>query len=151
MFYNSIIISGLPGSGKSTLAQRLCEQYQWPIHSIGQVFRDRWSKLPKETRGTFEDWWKNVPLNEQREVNVKMERLVEQGNIIGDTRYAPYCKKFPALLLFVTAPLEVRAKRAHGSPKYIGHADYIIADILTRREQDELKMGQRLFSYNYRD
>jgi len=45
MHYTSIMISGLPGSGKSTLAQRLLEHYEWPVHSIGQLFRNKWKTL----------------------------------------------------------------------------------------------------------
>lgn len=147
----SIIVSGLPGAGKSTLITRLAELYHWPTHAIGQLFRDKWAEVCPDQSTSFEVWWKNLSLDEQRRVNDDLKRLIEAGNIIANSRYSVYCEDLPALRIFVTAPRTVRALRALGSEKYPGlNADKIYAT-LGRRERDEREIGERIFSFNYQD
>ena len=55
MEYTSIVLSGLPGSGKSSLVKRLSDFYNWPIHSIGQIFRQRWKIKYPNQEVSFED------------------------------------------------------------------------------------------------
>lgn len=99
MNYNSIILSGTPVSGKSTLARRLSELYGWSVHSIGQLFREKWRELYPEGKVTFEEYWRNTTLEENLLMNQRMRNIVERGGIIGDTRYSIYCTDLPALLV----------------------------------------------------
>lgn len=153
MKFNSIIISGLPGSGKTTLAEKLSEHYNWQIYSIGQLWRDKWTKLYPNKEVSFSDFWRSTTLEENREINIKARDIFKNGNIIADIRYAIYARDLPALFLFVTSPLEVRAKRALNSGKYEEYSLEKIKDILIKREKDELITGRQLIDgdYDYRD
>ncbi len=149
MVFTSIVISGLPGSGKSTLARRLSEIYGWPIHSMGELFREKWKTLHPDGKVPFETYWRRTGLEENRSVNEEFRRLVSQGSIIGEGRYFIDCQGTPTLFLFVTAPVEIRAARADRK-KYSGNPPQVI-DLLRSKEQDEVRMGQTLFGYDYRD
>ncbi|MBI2005500.1 MAG: hypothetical protein HYS80_01935 [Candidatus Aenigmarchaeota archaeon] len=153
MEYKSIVLSGLPVSGKSTLASRLSETYTWPVHSIGQLFRSKWKELYPDGKVSFEEYWRNTTLEENLVVNRRMRGLVEKGNIIGDTRYSIYCTDLPALLVFVTAALDVRARRGLNTDRYRDKPLEEVRQILLEREGDEVRMGQKLFGteYDYRD
>ncbi len=151
MVFTSIVISGLPGSGKSTLATRLSKTYGWPIHSIGQLFREKWKTLHPNGEIPFEAYWRSTTPEENIRVNQELRALIAKGHIIGDSRYSVYCKDLSSLLLFVTAPIEIRATRALHSEKYAGRSREEIKNILEQREQDELETGQQLFEIDYRN
>ncbi len=149
MNYESIILSGLPVSGKSTLATMLSEHYDWPIHAIGELFRAAWTRQHPHEQVSFEEYWRTISLEENRKVNVEAKKRFAAGQVIGDSRYASYCKDLPALLVFITAPLEIRAARA--CHKYPGKSKREIEQILLEREQVETRTGQELFDCDYRD
>ena len=150
MKYNSIMLSGLPVSGKSTLAKKLSEIYTWPIHSIGQLWREEWKRLYPNAEVSFEEYWRNTSLKDNKEINVKAKKVFEKGHVIGDTRYSVYCKDLPSLLVFVTADLDVRAERGLNTDRYKGKTTDEVRRTLITREQDELTMGYYIFGIDYR-
>ena len=155
--YGSLVVSGLPCSGKSALVRRLHEETNWPIHSIGDLFRGKLKKLQESGEAdkslTIKDWWPTVPDEEQIKVNKDLLELASKGKIIADTRYAFYLKGSASnpLFVFLTANLGVRAKRVMISKlEYQGKPlEKIMAD-LNKREIDEVEMGLRLFGRDYR-
>ena len=151
--YTSIILSGLPLSGKTTLAQRLSDIYKWEIYSIGQIWRERWKQKYPDEAISFEAYWRNVSVDDNRKVNEEARVTFQQGNVIGDTRYTNSCEGLPVLLVFVTADLETRARRGMQTDKYVGKSLAEIRQILLRRERDEFSMGQQLYGtrYDYRN
>jgi len=151
MVFTSIVISGLPCSGKSTLATRLSTLYNWPMHSIGGLFRNKWKQQHPNSEVPFELYWRNTSREENIRVNQELRELIARGHIIGDSRYSSYCKDLASLLIFVTAPLDVRATRVLHSEKYQGKSKEEIKTILQEREQDELRRGRDLFEIDYRD
>lgn len=153
MDYKSIILSGLPGSGKTTLAKQLSEIYSWPIHSIGQLWRDEWKRHHPDGEVSFADYWRGTTLEDNLNMNKKARKIFERGNVIGDTRYSLYCKDLPALLVLVTADLDVRSERALNTGRYEGKTVKEVKNVLAEREKDELKVGQDLYGvdYDYRD
>ena len=54
-------------------------------------------------------------------------------------------------LVFLTADLNIRAKRGVGLAKYNGNGEKEIKEILYRREADEVAASKRLFGYDYRE
>ena len=152
MGYNSIILSGLPCSGKTTLANKLSDHYGWPVYSLGGLWRETWKQKYPNGEVSFEDFWARTSLEENRAMNLKAVQIFKEGNIIADTRYAIYADHLPALFVFITAPLDIRSKRAIVSGKYKGTSKEI-ENLLIKREEDELKMGKDLIgeSYDYRD
>ncbi len=155
--YNSIILSGLPASGKSTLAKRLSHILDWPIYSIGDQWRERYSKLYPSQEITFEEYWRTTNHEDNLEVNRQAREVIARGSVIADSRFsAVYCQDLPALRVFVTADVQVRAARSRGNTRYVDQTIEHITSTLVAREQDELRMGHELFSsehgrFDYRD
>ncbi len=151
MSYTSIILSGLPASGKTTLAKKLSSHYHWRIHSLGQLWRNQWKEKYPQEEIPFEDYWRQTSLADNREINRKAKEIFKRGEVIGDSRYAIYCKDLPSLLIFVTAPLEIRASRS--IEKYPGKSPFDREKILKERERDEVERGRQIFGedYDYRE
>ena len=148
MGYNCIILSGLPGSGKTTLAHKVSDYYKWPVYSLGGLWREAWKQKYPKGDVNFEDFWRATSLEENRAMNLKAVEIFKEGNIIADTRYAIYANHLPAFFVFITAPLDIRSKRAIVSGKYKGTSKEI-EDLLIKREDDELKMGKNLIDESY--
>ena len=150
--YRGIVISGLSNSGKTTLATKLSEHFSWPVHSLGQLWRERWAKLYPQGEVSFEEYWRTTSLQDNLAINEQAREIFARGNVIGESRYSHYCRDFPALLVFVTADLETRAVRALPILKYPSKSLSEIKNILFEREQDEVRMGKKLYgeSYDYR-
>ncbi|MEK6855092.1 MAG: cytidylate kinase family protein [Nanoarchaeota archaeon] len=153
MKYNSIILSGLPCSGKSTLASLLSQHYCWPIYSIGGIWRERWRIDYPRAEIPFEEYWRSTTPEENRKINVEARKIFEKGKIIGDSRYSSYyCSDLPALMIFVQADIEIRAKRMLNSKKCNGQTLEEIKMILHEREKDEVDIGKKLFNgFDYRN
>ena len=153
MNYNTIILSGLPGSGKTSLAELLSTHYSWPVHSIGQLFREEWKRRHPHGDVSFEAYWRDVSFDTQRDMNIQARSRAIQGNVILDTRYAICYSDLPALRVFITADIDTRTLRALNSEKYEGDLFQHVRTILIEQEQDEVKIGRVLFGieYDYRN
>lgn len=159
MNYQSIAIAGLPGSGKTTLGEELSKATGWDYFPIGPLFRERHEGMRQngETIKPFEEWWANdVTDADITAINKEARERLAYGEKILDSRYAVENARNikQALLVFVKAPLIVRAQRAFDSGKYkergIITLDSAI-EFLDKREQDEVRRGQEIFRYDYRD
>ena len=133
------------------MAKRLSEFYGWPLYSIGDLWREEYKKQHPDGEISFEDYWKNNALEDHLRVNEVAKAIFEKGSVIGDSRYTIYCADLPALLVFITAPLDIRAQRAVNCGKYGDKTMDKIKKILLEREEDEAKIGKKLFNYDYRD
>jgi cytidylate kinase len=151
MKYQSIVFSGLPGAGKSTLVAKLKEIYKWPMLSVGDLWRARWANLCPDEEISFEEYWRTTSSEDNRQVNVDFREQATKNHLIGDCRYTIYLKDLPVFLVFLTADLNIRAKRGVGLAKYNGNGEKEIKEILYRREADEVAASKRLFGYDYRD
>jgi cytidylate kinase len=151
MKYQSIVFSGLPGAGKSTLVAKLKEIYKWPVLSVGDLWRARWANLYPDKKISFEEYWRTTSSEDNRQVNVDFREQATKNHLIGDSRYTVYLKDLPVFLVFLTADLNIRAKRGVGLAKYNGDGEKEIKEILYRREADEVAASKRLFGYDYRD
>lgn len=151
MKYQSIVFSGLPGAGKSTLVAKLKEIYKWPMLSVGDLWRARWANLCPDEEISFEEYWRTTSSEDNRQVNVDFREQATKNHLIGDCRYTVYLKDLPVFLVFLTADLNIRAKRGVGLAKYNGNGEKEIKEILYRREADEVAASKRLFGYDYRD
>lgn len=150
--YNSIILSGLAGSGKSTLARELTKRYKWPLVSIGDTWRELWAEQYPDKSISFEMYIESLSREEDRAMNERMRSTYEQGKVIGDARYAVCYKNIStALLIYVTASLDVRVRRGIGDPKYIDKSEEEVRRILIDREQHEVSVCKDLFGQDYRD
>lgn len=162
MQYTSLALAGLPGSGKSVLCTALSKKLNWPVHTIGDLFRKRYEKWKelKDNFISFEDYWANyVTADEIYQVNEEARKILERGNVILDSRYASLnaLNLNTCLRVFLTAPLNIRAQRNFWSVKYDCKDPDSIALILQQRENDERQRGNVLFGaffegdYDYTD
>jgi cytidylate kinase len=151
--YRCIVLSGNPGAGKSALATALSKEYGWPIYSIGRLWREKYKKEHPEGDISFEEFWSRTSKKENLEVNVQAKAIFESGNVIGELRYTANLDKSICLLVFVTADIATRVKRAVGREEYKGMSKQQITETLVRRERDEVARARDLFGndYDYRD
>lgn len=155
--YKSIVISGDPGSGKSTLTSALSKDLtlstgnNWSTISIGGLWRAKHRELYPDNKITFEEFWRRVSPEENIKMNKMANKRLEAGNVIGDFRYVVNLDKSQFLLVFVTADILTRARRL----EIKNHIDYQsptageIAEVLRRREEDELRVGKETYRIDY--
>ena len=159
MPYNAIAISGLPGAGKSALLEKLAEKTGWVSHSIGKRFREKLRYLQEigevSKDLTIKEYWITVPDEEQIKANRELLELVNKGKIVADTIYAAYLNQATSnpLFVFLTAEAAIRAHRGQLSENkdYNGKTMKEIKIILEGRENDEYKLGMKLFGFDYRN
>ncbi|MEK6898924.1 MAG: cytidylate kinase family protein [Nanoarchaeota archaeon] len=159
MNYQSIAIAGLPGSGKTTLGKKLSEATGWDYFPIGQLFRRRHELIFKngDTKKPFEDWWAQEVTNADIiAINREAHERLAYGEKILDSRYAVENARHVShtLLVFVKAPLIVRAQRAFDSGEYKERGITTLEktiEFLDQREKDEARRGQEIFKYDYRN
>jgi len=147
MTYNSIALAGLPGSGKSTLCNSLSDKLNWPIISIGELFREKHKKERPDL--TFEHYWSDIVTDtEIYKINNEAKTLLRKGHIVLDSRYAVVnaIDVSTCLCVFLKADIKTRAERAFGNPKYDDMNVKQIEDILQERENEEIKRGKDLYS-----
>lgn len=151
--YKTVVVSGLPGSGKSTLVNGLVAKLGWPVHSIGQMLRDDHKALYPNAEVSFEDFFGDISVAELRTLNEEAKTILERGGVIFESRYSPYLEMSRHLKVFITAPIEVRARRLVERKDYNGMSEGEVTGVLKRREADELVKGRGLYgdSYDYRD
>ena len=151
MQYKGIVFSGLPGAGKSALVKLLADFYPWQIFSAGNLWRKRWEVTYPDSKVSFEEYWRSVSMNEKMRFAAEVDETYVKGKVIGDSRFTINLRQASLLLVFVTADLDTRAARALSLGKYGSATLEEIKSILAGREQDELRTGQELFGYDYRD
>lgn len=151
MKYQSIVFSGLPGAGKSTLAKRVGQLYGWPVYSAGGLWRAKWRRLYPNEEIAFDDYWRTTSVQENLKIDRDLRNIVIRGRVVGDVRYAVNLLNLPVLLVFLSADIDTRTKRALGTDKYKDMAAADIRKLLIRREADEVSISQRLYGYDYRD
>ncbi len=169
--YDNIAISGIPASGKSLLVNGLLERLVgWEFHSIGDLVKAQHRKVYPDikTEVPLSIWWSNLSEEEQIKFNEDLFEKVKRGKIIADTRYAAICKdgnilyrktgkekykdiKLNSLLVFVEAPLDVRAGRVLDRSDYLEKSLSDIKEELVRRESKEHKLGLEIFGIDYKD
>lgn len=154
MQYSALGIAGDPGAGKTELIKNLLKHHalaHWKSCSTGDLLRQRHAKLLAE--GTFKDSFADylshgLTDDEILILNDQAHTLVKNGNCLLDSRYAvENCKGTDALKVFLTAPLEVRARRRAKDADDMNE----ISSELKRRATWEYETGKRLYKYDYRD
>ena len=153
MGYNGVVVSGLPLTGKSTLARELAKNLDWGFHSIGGLFKEQWKQQYPNQEISFEDYWSNIPLEQNRAIDAETRKLFEKGRFVGDFRYAIKCNDLNFLSVFVTADINLRIQRATQSKRYLGKDTEEIIELLNKREKQELLVGKQLYGeeYDFRD
>ena len=149
-----IVISGEPGAGKTTFAKEVAEYYGKEVYSVGEFWRKEYEKYKEEHQSgysTFEHYWGDIPLSKQRDANRGLKQYVARGMVV-ETRYVQiFPNKDECLIIYVHAPIEVRAERIKERPEYSGKTSTEIEVILKKRQKDEVEVGMKLFGSDYRN
>lgn len=102
-----VTISGPSGSGKSTVARLIAEELKIPVHSAGAFFR----KKAKEKKMDIKDFMEIAPKSLHEEADHSIDVASKKGNVVIEGRLSGFMASKANLRVYVTAPLEVRAKR----------------------------------------
>jgi cytidylate kinase len=143
-----IAVSGPHGSGKSTAAQKVAEQLKYKYVSAGKLFRD----MAKKEGKNIEEFSKIAEKREEidRFIDDQTLKIAKTENdIVIDAQLGGWVLKDLAdLLIYITAPLEIRIQRiAQREEKSI---DTIKTETLTR-EKSEKERYQKLYNIDISD
>ena len=146
-----IVVSGDPGSGKTTFVELLSAEYGKEVYSVGKYWREEYEKEHPSGDITFDEYWRSRPYRDQLEANTSLRHYAQDLGYIVDTRYASIFDKDRCLIIYLRAPLEVRAVRLATRAEYSGKTIKEIEAILAARQEDEVAIGKKLFGIDYRD
>jgi cytidylate kinase len=146
-----IVVSGDPGSGKTTFVELLSAEYGKEVYSVGKYWREKYEKEHPSGDITFDEYWRSRPYRDQLEANTSLRHYAQDLGYIVDTRYASIFDKDRCLIIYLRAPLEVRAVRLATRAEYSGRTIKEIEAILAARQEDEVAIGKKLFGIDYRD
>ncbi|RLJ04359.1 MAG: cytidylate kinase [Candidatus Aenigmatarchaeota archaeon] len=105
-----VTISGPTGSGKSTIAKLLAKKLGVDYYSIGDFFRQK----AKEAGMDVKEFTEKAPKEFHLEADSHVDELSKKGNIVIEGRLVGYMASHADYRIYLTAPLEVRAKRIAG-------------------------------------
>lgn len=146
-----IVVSGDPGSEKTTFVELLSAEYDKEVYAVGKYWREKYKKEHPSGDITFEEYWGSRSDSDQLEANINLKHYAQDLGYIVDTRYASIFDKERCLIIYLRAPLEVRATRLATRAEYSGKTIEEIKAILTKRQNYEVAIGKRLFGVDYRD
>jgi predicted cytidylate kinase len=142
-------ISGSPGSGKTTVAKMLSDRIGIRFHSMGSVFRsiaDEKKLSLKELSALAESDSSIDHLIDRRQ-----SEMLRAGGIIMDSRLSCWLMKrnnINGLKVWITAPLDVRAKRVAGR-EGIGMAE--ARESIRAREESEADRYRKYYGIDMKD
>jgi predicted cytidylate kinase len=142
-------ISGSPGSGKTTVARMLSDRIGIRFHSMGSVFRSiaDEKKLSLKELSTLAESDSSI----DHLIDRRQSEMLRAGGIIMDSRLSCWLMKrsnINGLKVWITAPLDVRAKRVAGR-EGIGMAE--ARESIKAREESEADRYRKYYGIDMRD
>jgi predicted cytidylate kinase len=142
-------ISGSPGSGKTTVARILSDRIGIRFHSMGSVFRSiaEEKKLSLKELSALAESDSSI----DKLIDRKQSEMLRVGGIIMDSRLSCWLMKrnnINGLKVWITAPLDVRAKRVAGR-EGIGMAE--ARESIKAREESEADRYRKYYGIDIRD
>ncbi len=105
-----IAVSGPPGSGKTTYARRLAEDLGLRFYSAGMAFRELAKKMGLSLMELNELAARDPRID--LEIDRMTRRVAEEGGVVIEGHLVAWVVHDLAdVLIYVTAPIEVRARR----------------------------------------
>jgi len=159
MKYTSIALAGYPKAGTSTLKDVLRKRLDLNSYYTGGEVRRKYSEWkkqdPKRKVVTFAEYYgSHFTDTDFREINDKAREFLSQGGYVVDSRFAALnCRGLQnTLLVFITAPLEIRAQRAFDNNLYgPDHTLKMIKFDLEDREAKEVARGEAIYRFDWTD
>jgi CMP/dCMP kinase len=133
-----ITISGPSGSGKSTIAQMLAKRLNVKYYSIGQFFREK----AEEAGMDIKAFTKRAPKEFHLEADDHVDKLSKKGNVVLDGRLVGYMASGADFRVYLTAPLDVRAKRIANRN---GISEREAKKLITAREGEHLGIFSKIY------
>ncbi len=140
-----ITVSGSAGSGKTSLAKKLSEKLAFKHISAGQIMRN----MAKEKNISLLEFSKQAEKDSDidREIDERQKKQAK-GNCIIDGRLSAFFLK-PDYKIYLTAPLDVRAKRLLRRDKCKSFEE--AKNGILKRERSELKRYKKIYGINLED
>ncbi len=135
-------MSGPPGAGKSTLAREIAERLKLRYHSTGMLFREI-----ARARGVSVEELDRIAENDP-EIDLKIDQLAKEiareGGVVVEGHIAGWILRDMAdILIYVTAPLDIRAKRIAERDK-LSYSQALEA--IRRREESMRRRFKKLYN-----
>ena len=141
-----VTIGGSIASGKTTLAKKISEKFNLKHISAGIVMRE----MAKDRGMSLVEFSKYAEKHPEidKEIDECQKKLSKEGNCVVDGRLSAYFIKSD-LKVWLTAPLEVRAKRAMSRDNFISINEAI--EKIKQRESSEKKRYKDFYKINLDD
>jgi len=140
----AIAVSGWAGAGKSTLAKALAERFRFDYFSVGEWFR----KKAEKTGMDIKEFMKVAPPEMHREIDSYVKKIARKGNVVIDGRLSGFMAGEHAFKIFLTAPVEVRARRISTRD---GIAYEKALKIVRERDEQDVKNYLKIYGIDLRD
>ncbi|HDR53782.1 MAG TPA: cytidylate kinase [archaeon] len=140
----AITVSGWAGSGKSTLAKRLATTLKMEYFSVGTWFR----KKATDAGMNIADFMKVAPKELHNEVDDYVKQIAREKNVVIDARLAGWMAPDADFKIFLTAPVEERARRA--SEREDTPLEEETQNVIRRDDQD-IKNYLEIYGINLKD
>lgn len=143
-----IAVSGPHGSGKSTAAQQVAEILGYKYVAAGELFRE----MAQKEGLSLEEYSISAEINEEIDRFIDdrtLEIAKKGGNLVIDAQLGGWVLKDLAdLLVYITAPLDLRIKRI--AQRENKDYEFIKKETLTR-ENSEKQRYQKLYKIDISD
>lgn len=146
-----ITVGGSVGSGKTTLAKELSRRFRLKHISAGEVMREMASKR-NMTLLEFSKYAEQHP-EVDCEIDETQKKLASssKGGCVVEGRISAHVIKKVDLKVWLTAPLEIRAKRIMGREKDKYRTVSKAAAAIKKREDSERKRYKRFYGIDLND
>ncbi|MDD5112302.1 MAG: cytidylate kinase family protein [Candidatus Altiarchaeota archaeon] len=140
-----ITVGGSAASGKTTLAKNLAKRLGFRHISAGGIMRDMAAEQGKD----LIEFSKYAEKHHEIDLEIdRRQKILAKGNIVVDGRLSAHFLN-AGLRIWLTAPLEVRARRIWRRDGFKTLKDAMAH--ITRREESERRRYRRIYSINHPD
>ncbi len=156
MIKSSIIVASLPGTGKTELAAQLAFRYKIPFYDGGDILKAIAKELGYQNTDQ-EGFWESPPgleFLERRKSNPIFDRRMDEEWMrrldteicTGTSWTMPWLYTGPVINLWLTAPIEIRAKRVS---KRDGISTEAARNILKIRDRENINVYRNTYGIEF--
>ncbi len=142
-----IAVSGPPGAGTSTIAKKLAEKLEIKYFSPGQYMKNKAGG--NETEAAFKGWEDEELSSEEfhNDIDEMQKQVARKGEVVIDGKLSVYMiDQYADLTVFLTAPIETRAKRSSKRDK-MDYKD--VKETIRKRQREEVENWGEMYGFNY--